>query len=122
MDCTQKETIREIVAQLPKQELHEIISVLDPLEKELGITVSNNHLTLKRSGQPPGSIPLNKIHAVMVTSTHVLILCCNKMIFSFDRRIGKYEVIMPENDEPGFWEMFRMMCRSYIERWKNRKK
>lgn len=122
MDYMQKEAIRQIATQLPKQDSYEIMSVLVPLEKELGITVSNNRLTLKRSGQPSGSIPLNKIHAATVTSTHVLILCRNKMIFSFDRRIGKYEAIMPENDEPGFWEMFRMMCRSYLERWKNRKK
>lgn len=122
MDYMQKEAIRQIATQLPKQDSYEIMSVLAPLEKELGITVSNNHLTLKRSGQPFGSMPLNKIHAATVTSTHVLILCRNKMIFSFDRRIGKYEAIMPENDEPGFWEMFRMMCRSYLERWKNRKK
>lgn len=121
MDYMQKEAIRKIATQLPKQDLYEIISVLAPLEKELGITVSNYHLTLKRSGQPSGSMPLNKIHAAIATNTHVLILCCNEMIFSFDRRIGKYEVIMPENDEPGFWEMFRMVCRSYIERWKNRR-
>lgn len=121
MDYMQKEAIRQITTQLPKQDLYEIISVLAPLEKELGITVSNNYLALKRSEQLSGSMPLNKIHAVMVTSTHVLILCRNKMIYSFDRRIGKYEAIMPENEEPGFWEMFRMMCRSCIERWKNRR-
>lgn len=122
MDYMQKEALRQVATQLPKQDSYEIRSVLVPLEKELGITVSYSHLTLKRSGQPSASMPLNKIHAATVTNTHVLILCRNKMIFSFDRRIGKYEAIMPENDEPGFWEMFRMMFRSYIERWKNRKK
>lgn len=122
MDYMQKEAIRKMTAQLPQQELHKIISILTPLEKELCITVSNSHLTINRKTmKPSGSIPLNKIHAVMMTNTHVFVICCNEVIHSFDRRIGKYEVILPDNEEPGFWEMFRMMCRSYMERWKNEK-
>lgn len=38
MDYMQQEAIRQIVTQLPKQDLYEIISVLDPLNKELVTT------------------------------------------------------------------------------------
>lgn len=114
MNNKMKDEMRKIIARIPKQNVYEIICALAPLEKELGFTITNYYLLFSNEGLESCPIPLDHIHATMVTNTHLCILCENDVIHCFDRRIGKHEVIFPESDKPNFWEMFLMMCRSYL--------
>lgn len=120
MDYTQKETILEIKLRIPKQETYEIVSALLPFEQELGITVSNYFLIPREDLSLFGPIPLGNIHSVITTDTHLAVFCQNDVIHCFNRQTAIHEVILPDSDEPAFWEMLLLVCESYLERWKNR--
>lgn len=120
MERNLKETLHEIAAHTPKQNVYEIITILLPLEKELNITVSNYFLLIHDDPSELGPIPLDNILLVMVEDTHVFLLCHNDVIHSFDRRIHRHEAILPNEEKPSLRGMFLLMCESYLERWRMR--
>lgn len=118
MDYTLKEAVFETIARMPRQETYEVISALLPFEQELGFTVSNYFLIPNEDLPLFGPIPLDNIRAVMTTDRYVVLLCRNDVIHCFDRQTVGHEVILPDSDVPAFWEMFLLMCKSYLERLK----
>lgn len=116
-----KDLLREFAARTPKQEAYEIICLLLPLEKELNITVSNYFLLVHDDAPEFGAIPLDNIQLAIAAETHVFLVCCNGMIYSLDRRTHRHEIFLPDEPQPGWGEMFFLLCKNYIERWRERK-
>lgn len=115
MDNKMQETIRETISRIPRQDVYEIVSILAPLERELDIIVTNYYLILPYVDTEGTPVPLENIHCVIKSDTHVCILCHNNVIHCINLQTRKHELILPGENKPSFFELFLMMCRSYLD-------